>query len=151
MVIKKEKIYYKLYNFVKRNIESKNLAMKELIEQLDIIDKSLFVVLFISLLCKFLKELGLFIFKCKLIKKKDFNKKCVFLEENGGKYECRVDYLREKFFVNRCNKIHCWGYKTSEINVNDFINNRLVFRTIDLCVNVAAELSSAILIIKNIL
>ena len=141
-------------------IQSVFESLKEVFLGLERIDRNLLVVLGVSLIAKFIKELvGVLAKKPRGFYKKGNQGPCYFISKINGSgetncYSCS-NYLRSALFRKngKCPRDGCRGYYPVDMIEKSprVIENSLFFGVLFLCLDWVANLSSVLLIVRTIL
>lgn len=116
-----------------------------------LLDQILIIVFSVSLLAKWIGDLTSWHVCKQLNRDKNGDKQCIYLDTDND-HECRLEVYNKKYFVNhKCDKIHCAGYRTSSLSIDELktiYKGRFLFLTI---IKWISEISTFVLIIRTLI
>lgn len=119
---------------------------------LDYIEKSLLIILILSILFKGIGEIICWIICKNFNKDKTYSKPCIYLKR-GKKHDCELQTFKNKYFIltsEECDKENCPGYRTSNYSIEEIKSlKKIPFAILTTCKWIA-DLSSILLIIKTL-
>lgn len=125
--------------------------LQETFGSLESLDKILFLILIISLLCKGLGEIICWVICKNFNVDKKYKKPCIYLV-SGKKHECKLLKYKTKYFSSElCNKEKCPGYRTTNYSIEQIKTVRKwPFIILTICKWIS-DLSTVLLIFRTLL
>lgn len=116
-------------------------------------DMVLWIILFVSLICKILSKISEHIIIKHYTKDKSYQKQCIHYQLNShNKFECVLPICNNKYYIDfKCNRKACPGYRISTLSFEELKKSSTMLFVLFSLAEWLADLSAIILIAKNLL